>query len=400
MNDPQQHSLTLHLGMSLMRRAHLARLLGLAFGLLLTALAVVTYWALANGAWDREGSDLLGLLWKTVTQDPDLKLVLRALALLGPVGIVSIASQRQAYLQITSLGLEGNISKWTGLGLSRQTTGRWLVPWAAIRAVRLVHGRHARQPAQRLRGYRLVLDTDRGETWLAPFSWVNRQGRDHRLGLKEAFVFARFDPEAVLERAPLMGALRARGLVAESRSETWSLASAGFDLTGHRGLVIQLVLFFAAGFYAVFDTFVFAQYRPLEALPSLPFVAVTGAGALAVMMLGRGAPRAERLVLGVLTVAALTAAVHPALLRVNALTATPQEVAYVATGAGRFEARDAGLPALDLSNEDVNEYWAQYPIGAEHPFTLLRGAGMFYQLDLAPLYARTRSFYAAQDEGG
>jgi hypothetical protein len=135
-------------------------------------------------------------------------------------------------------------------------------------------------------------------------------------------------------------------------------------------------------------------------LPSLPFVAVTGAGALAVMMLGRGAPRAERLVLGVLTVAALTAAVHPALLRVNALTATPQEVAYVATGAGRFEARDAGLPALDLSNEDVNEYWAQYPIGAEHPFTLLRGAGMFYQLDLAPLYARTRSFYAAQDEGG
>jgi hypothetical protein len=140
-------------------------------------------------------------------------------------------------------------------------------------------------------------------------------------------------------------------------------------------LVIQLVLFFAAGFYAVLGTFVFAHYRPLEALPSLPFVAVTGAGALAVMALGRGAPRMERLVLGVLTVAALTAAVHPALLRVNALTATPQEVSYLATGAGRFEARDAGLPALDLSNEKVDEYWAQYPLGAEHPFTLLRGAG-------------------------
>lgn len=75
-------------------------------------------------------------------------------------------------------------------------------------------------------------------------------------------------------------------------------------------------------------------------------------------------------------------------------------VAYVATGAGRFEARDAGLPALDLSNEKVDEYWAEYPMGAEHPFTLLRGAGMFYQLDLTPFYARTRAFYAAQEEGG
>jgi hypothetical protein len=383
--------------MSLMRRTHLARLAGLAFGLPLIALAVVTYWVLANGVSDREGSDLLGLAWKAVTQDP---LMLWALALLGPFGIVSIAGRRQAYLQITSLGLEGYIPRWTGLGLSRQTTGRWLVPWEAIRAVHLVHGRRARQPAQRLGDYRLVLDTDRGETWLAPFSWVDRQGRDHRLGLNEAFAFATFDPEAVLERAPLMGALRARGLVPEWRSQTRSRASTGFDLTGHRGLVIQLVLFFAAGFYAVFDSFVFAHYRPLEALPSLPFVAVTGAGALAVMMLGRGAPRMERLVLGVLTVAALTAAVHPALLRVNALTATPQEVAYVATGAGRFEARDAGLPALDLSDENVDEYWAQYPMGAEHPFRLLRGAGMFYQLDLAPLYARTRAFYAAQDEGG
>lgn len=144
MNDPQQRSLSLHLGMSLLRRVHLARLLGLAFGLPLIALAVVAYWGLANGAWDREGSDLLGLLWKTITQDPDLKLMLWALVLLGPVGIVSIASQRQAYLQITSLGLEGYIPRWSGLGFSRQTTGRWRVPWEAIRAVHLVqHGQRA-----------------------------------------------------------------------------------------------------------------------------------------------------------------------------------------------------------------------------------------------------------------
>lgn len=395
MNDPQQSSLTLHLGMSLLRRSHLAGLLGLAFALPLVALALVAYLLLASGVSDREGSDLLDLLWKTVAEDPDLKLMLWALVLLGPVGIVAIAGQHQAYLQITSVGMEGYIPKWTGLGWFRQTTGRWHVPWAAIRAVRLEQGQRARQSARRLGGYRLVVETDHGETWLAPFSWVDRQGPDHRLGLKEAFTFARFDAEAALERAPLMGALRARGLVPESHSEARSPASAGFDLTGHRGLAIQLVLFFVAGLYAVFDSFVFTHYRPLEALPALPFVAMTGAGTLAVTMLGRGAPQAERLVLGVLTVAALTAAVHPALLRVNALTAKPREVAYVAMGPGRFEARKAGLPALDLSDEDVDEYWARYPMGAEHPFTLLRGAGKFYQLDLAPFYARTRAFYTA-----
>lgn len=130
-----------------------------------------------------------------------------------------------------------------------------------------------------------------------------------------------------------------------------------------------------------------------------PFVAAAILAATVAWKLGHGSPTVERVVVGALTVAACVAATYPATLRLNATTAEAKVVMYLSAGAGRFEAPDERLPSIDLSGEDVPEYWSLYPHGAEHPFTLLQGDADFYQLEMGPFHERTRQFYLERRNG-
>lgn len=98
-------------------------------------------------------------------------------------------------------------------------------------------------------------------------------------------------------------------------------------------------------------------------------------------------------------VAALTAAIYPGILRYNAMTADPQQVQYRAVGEGQFESTIPGFPEIDLRKLNVPEYWSEYPEGSEHEFDLMRGNGGFYQVDLRPVFARTREFYSQSETG-
>jgi hypothetical protein len=133
-------------------------------------------------------------------------------------------------------------------------------------------------------------------------------------------------------------------------------------------------------------------------IPVYPFlVAALPAAALA-NVLGRGAPATERFGVGALLVVATTAATYPAMLRVNAWTAEPRTLQYEAVTSGQFRPVDTNTPAIDLSGKSLPEYWAEYPEGTEHEFTLMRGDAGFYQLDLGPFHARTREFYRRRRE--
>lgn len=385
---------TLGLGASLLRPAHL-------WGLMLTALGVPVLvlvgllFALERRVAERAGTGrVLETLWAELLQDPGNRLLLWALAVLAPLAAVFLLAQRAAHIRVTSMGLQGHVPRWLGVGVFRQTAGRWDIRWEAVRRVRLVEPAPLHNPVQRLGRYRLVIETDRGETWLNPFAWFDRVGRDHRLGLGELLTFRRLDPARRVQSAPLIGAVRARGFDIEHDTHGGRAHARGFDLARHPGMVGQLALLFGTGLYALADTFFLAAYVPLEWMPAWPFVVTGVAAVLAVSALGRGAPRTERVVVGALVAGALIAAVYPATLRVNAATAEPETATYVAVGPGRFQARDAGLPAIDLTGAEVDEYWTQYPPGREHEFTLLHGIGGFHQLDLSPLHERTRRFYS------
>lgn len=391
---PDQSRATLRLGASPLRRSHFLALMAVLVGLPLLVLAAIALVAAVCAGPERLGALMAEGLRQALEKDPSIRYALWALAALTPLLAVFALGQRQARLGLGPAGLQAHIPRWLGVGLTRQTAGDWRIGWESIRQARLVLPAAGRNAAQVVARARLAISTERGETWLAPFIWTRAGGPDHRLGLGELLHPRRLDPLDLLARAPLVQVLRERGFPVQP-DRTSGLGGPGFDLARHGGMVTQLAVAAIAGVYTLADGFLLGPYQPLEPLPPAPFaVAATGA-ALAAVVLGRGAPRLERWAVGLLAVAAVGAAVYPATLRLNALTAEPEQVTYRAVAAGRFTAPGNLHPPVDLSGYDLDAYWAQYPPGAQHLFTVLSGVAGFRQLDLAPFYRRTRAFYSA-----
>lgn len=388
------------LGASLLRRSSLLWGLAIAFGLpMLLAGIVVLVMVWKSGDSSSIGK-ILADAWDSANKDSSLDWQLWLAAALVPLAAVASMIQRKCYVRLTSLGMEGYLTRGVGMGFMGLSTGHWKINWESIRSVRLVPRNPTGKPALDIGGYRLVIDSEREQTRLAPFPWIVVDGPDHRLRFRELLRPKMIEAAKVIERAPLVQALRERGIEISSEPAPPDKAPSGFDLARHPGMIAQLVLLFAAGLYAVLDTFFLGSFMALEPLPSGPFVIATGAGAAMAVALGRGAPQRERWMVGVLMVAALTAAVYPGILRYNAMTSEAQEVSYRAIGEGQFVPTVARLPDIDVRKLNVPGYWSEYPEGTEHSFHLMRGAGGFYQLDLRPVLTRTREYYSqsASDE--
>ncbi|MDZ7811454.1 MAG: hypothetical protein U5L11_17155 [Arhodomonas sp.] len=145
------------------------------------------------------------------------------------------------------------------------------------------------------------------------------------------------------------------------------------------------------------DGLFLGQRQPLESVPVIPFVLAAVLAVAMVHRLGEGAPATERVAVGALTVAALVAAIYPGMLRFNAATAEPWVIGYEVVAPGRFQDPSGRFPEVDLSGKDLDEYWAEHPEGSVHEFRLFRGSAGFVQLDLRPLYEKTRAFYRQRE---
>ncbi|MBN1239307.1 MAG: hypothetical protein JXB36_12460, partial [Gammaproteobacteria bacterium] len=307
----------------------------------------------------------------------------------------------RAFLRITSDGIEANIPRAIAIDVPGQTSGEWRLRWEDVRRVRLISGAPAGSfrgtagghALQRLRNGRLVIQTVDGEFRLGPFLWIDPAAEDHRLGLGETLSFRGVDPIRRMLGAPLVRAFTDRGFEVDVGEAVLDAGPVGYDLMRHKGMVVQIGVIFGAGLYALADTFFVDVQKPLGPLPLAPFVLFGVVAGIAVSKLGRGAPNAERIGVGLLAVGASVAAAYPATLRFNAATADPAVAVYISAGGGRFVAPDGRLPPIDLSGEGVPEYFDEYPPGTEHEFAVLRGAAGFYQLEMAPFHARTRRFY-------
>ncbi|WP_139150691.1 hypothetical protein [Halofilum ochraceum] len=407
--DFARQPVRLRYGVSLLRRRQTILFMLVFFGLPLAALAALV---VLLGLHLEEPRSLATLLLKdlraALADDPA---VVFMLWLLPPTVIATAAVllvQRRAWLRVGPGGIEGWLPRFVGFGLTGQTVGSWQIPHDRIRAVRLFaprrsggRGRLERRfvKAQRIRASRIEIETDRETIRLSPFPWYRPDGPDHRLAMHELSSLSGADPASYVERAPLVEHLRPLGLTIETAGEdATDLVLFGFDLSRDRGMVAQLGLLSAAGLYALVDTFFLLQYTPLAPMPWAPFALMLMVAIPLTLWLGRRAPVTERVVVGALTVASLAVAVYPGLLRFNAATAEPRVVEYAAMAPGRFQAATGGYPDIDLTGQGLSEYWAQHDRGASHPFTLLRGDAHFWQLDLAPLYERTRDYYRGRDQ--
>jgi len=92
---------------------------------------------------------------------------------------------------------------------------------------------------------------------------------------------------------------------------------------------------------------------------------------------------------------AFTAALHPALLRVNQLTDTSglKVYTYVRQTDNRFLTKDIGTPPLSMQHPP--EYWGQFLPGSTHEFELRMGGLGFWQVNEIPLREMYRDYYEA-----
>lgn len=383
-------TVTFRLGHSLLKTTHgLGVVLGMAalavpflayFILRIAAESGVTLTGFAQALTEQLGDDL-GL--------PEAGVTLLALAALG----IWLETWRRARLRVDADGVSGYLPGWSGLRLLGWTVGSFHAPWREMDDARLELPGRARGAADHLRRARLVITVGERRLVLMPFQWVSRAGHDHRLTLGQAARPFSLDAVPVLRDAPLVRALEDAGVpVAAEEVGTRSRAN-GYDLSRHRGLMLQVATVLTAGGYALVDGLFIGPYRLLGSTPWAIILVTAVVSAALAYQTGRGAPLLERLGVGVMAVAAVTAAVYPALLRFNAFAGEPVEVRYLAFAPGRFESAKEDWPALDLRDLDIDAYWAQYPGGSEHTFVMIRGVSGASQVDLRPLFEQTRDFY-------
>lgn len=384
--------------MSLLRRSDTYWMLAVIVAIPLILLILALLLAIAISDDISNFSEAMASAWDSLNEGDSLDWRVWLAIALVPFAVIVLMIQRASYLKVTDIGMEGYLPRWLGHGFFGLSTGHWKIGWDSVRAIRLLAGKPRGNPAADIAGYRLTIDTGREQIILSPFPWIQTGGPDHRLSVSEMRRAKALNVGGVIERAPLVGILKDRGFEVATVAADAEEAASGFDLAKHPGMVVQLSLLAVFGLYAVLDAFFLGSFMPLEPLPAGPFVGATVAAALIALVSGRGAPARERWAVGMLLVVAVTGAVYPGLLRLNSMTAEPQIVTYQAVGPGQFESAEPGRPDLDLRKLDIAEYWAEYPPGSEYDFELLKGTVGFYQLDLSPLFARTREFYSTRSQ--
>ncbi len=290
----------------------------------------------------------------------------------------------------------------------------WRLPWERISSVAWVPppAGTALQPVALLQR-RLRIRTELGDGHeLLPYMWLERGVPDHRVSVNDIVgrtgLMTRRVPRKKVEKwlheSPLLKALEDRGITLEEQPDD-SLAGralaavrGGFDLTQHKGLLAQVVLFFGAAGYAVVDGLFLTPYMPLEPLPAGPFMAAGVATALLVASLGRDAPKLERAALGILCMIAVMAATWPGLLRYNAATADEVVlIDYRVAQPGVLQPEQARTPTADLRGYQLDDYW-QHAGDESIPLRLVRGDAGIWQLDREHFFARTRTFYQQRNE--
>lgn len=171
-----------------------------------------------------------------------------------------------------------------------------------------------------------------------------------------------------------------------------------FSLEKNPHTIAALVVLFGAMAYALGDTFV-----NTETYAETPLYLVYAGGALLAgvatltWLRGAGIPRNESLGISVLMGLVVGFALYPGLLRINQFTDTRglQTYAYHLQDDLTLEPAHPELPELTFPG--TREYWESLEPGSVHALQLRQGDLGFYQINMAPLYKKTRKFYVALD---
>jgi hypothetical protein len=139
----------------------------------------------------------------------------------GTFGLISIAALGLALLywqiavgarvRLGAVGIEAEVPRICSLFGLHQSHGAWRVGWSEIRRVRRVRlGPRQSLGASRFpSAQRLVLETPKGEYWLAPYLW-HASEYDHRLSLVQLLRVGKTDADELLASTTLRSSMARR----------------------------------------------------------------------------------------------------------------------------------------------------------------------------------------------
>lgn len=375
---------------SSLKTSHLAASIGGLMAFLLGSLVWLELSALKELSFRQFISDQDGNV------DPEWYVIAGCVVL----GALVMYFNRQIRLEIDGEALRIHVPRMTGLGLIGLTTGDHRVPLHSIKKIDLVSVTGIRSLAQAIQHSKLILITEKGTYRLQPYNYLKVGQPDHRVGFRGVFGKPKLHVEAVISEAPLVTALKeatfGKAEFSVSPADQTGPLANHFDLTKHRGMVLQLVFLAGLTMYALVDYVLLTEYLILGDLPLWPFVSAgLLAGALGIR-LGRGAPAAERVGLAALLCTFALLATYPGVQRYTLLAAPePLAIDFQSTEAGYFT--HPKYPAVDQRKSNITEYWRSLPDGSPYTFFLHESGLGFVLINMSSVYAESRAFYKSSD---
>ncbi len=268
----------------------------------------------------------------------------------------------------------------------------WKLRWDEVNRARLRSRGYARGPMALM----LELSSLRGTRRVVPWLWIEANALGTSTPAEVMQASRGLDgPDAL--RATLDSPVMRYAAARLARVETDAppeQAIAGYALERNPRTLAAMLLLFALIGYAITDTVLNADaYAGTPPFNLFIGWGVLGGGIVWVWLRAGDVPLFERGALAVLLAGAIGCALHPALLRANALTDPdgPRTYQYRLLEDLTLAPPEAGLPPLDFRR--YREYWQQFRPGSRHPIILRQGALDFYQVDMAPLRERMRAYY-------
>lgn len=295
----------------------------------------------------------------------------------------------------------------------------WELTWDAITRVEYKGSFRNDAEAKGLRA--VILHPQAGKARrLDPANWMDPDPTVEDFGLRMREIRFSFSQYAIEKkrremalRSPLVKTLEQRGWpVVRPGTEATAIGSgtaptmlAGgnkeedrFDLTTHPGTMAAMGLIIGFLIYFVADSFFLFDWR-YASEPPWPALISTGAlGAVIGILMGRGAPGRERLVLALMLGGAVGAAAWPGALRLNASLAqtAPVPVVYEYRAVGEYRATEGDHPPLNFNGFEA--YWTDPARRRNQTFHLLEGPLGIIQIDYSRIIERVQAFHATRPE--
>jgi len=374
--------------MFLMTRTQRALLWGMA-ALMAGLLAFIVIWGLFSIPAEQRSWQVVAEALEKAPGQKIMHAVLSVLLLVYFVLIWRIVRTERLVLSPEGIEYRSPLPGW--LAWLRPS---WQMDWYQLQSATLRQHPFVQGP----QGLLLELDDGRQKRRLAPSLWVDP--RTYKPGmqwfmqmrsLKARQEWLRREAEQSELLRYLQQVARHVTVSGLDQKADWMFA---LEKNRHsRGVLIGMAALLV---YASVDTVI--HHEAYVEAPLRIFVegGILAALAAALWMRRGQVPRLESIGVGVIFGVMLGIALHPGLLRVNALTDGDglRSYSYRLESDNTLQPPETRLPVLSFP--EAGEYWAQFKPGSLHAIELRHGGLGFYQINLAPLRQQWRDFYRSK----